>query len=103
MDNVTRESKHVNNLIEPRQQYEGDFANILRIQKMYNTIVWVYTTRGEGKVEWFKPLVYFEKDRRDDRILVWGNHCTLVKNIENLIERPNRSQHKFYYFDRCKY
>ena len=102
MDNVTRESKHVNNLIEPRQQYEG-FANILRIQKMYNFIVWVYTTRGEDKVEWFKTVVYFEKDRKDVRTLVWGSHCALIKNIENLIERPNRSQHKLHYCDRCKY
>ena len=34
MDHATRESKYVNNLIEPRQQYEDDFAYIKRTQKL---------------------------------------------------------------------
>ena len=49
-----------------------------------------------GQTELFKPVDDFDKDRKVVRILVWGNHCVLIKNIENLIERPNKSQHKFY-------
>ena len=64
MDHVTRESKYVNNLIEPRQQHEDDFAYILRMQKLYNIDIWVYTPRGEGKVELFKPVDDFDKDRK---------------------------------------
>ena len=54
MDYATHESKYVINLIEPRQQHENDFAYIVRIQKLYNINIWVYTPRGEGKVELFK-------------------------------------------------
>ena len=46
MDHATRESKNANNLIEPRQQHEDDFAYTLRIQKFYNINVWKYTARG---------------------------------------------------------
>ena len=48
-----------------------------------------------------------DKDRKDVRILVWETagveHCALIKNIENLLERPKKSQHKFYYCNRCTY
>ena len=71
---------------------------------MYNNNIWVYTSCGEGKVELFKPVDDFNKDRKDVRILVWGNglteHCALIKTIETLIERPNKRQHKFYYCNR---
>ena len=106
-NHATRENNYVNNLIEPRQQNEDDFAYIIRIQKLYNINIWVYTPCGEGKVELFKPVDDFHKDRRDVRILVWGNgtteHCALTKNIETLIDRPNKMNHKFYYCDRCTY
>ena len=36
MDHATRESKYVNNLIEPREQHEDDFPYILRVHKLYN-------------------------------------------------------------------
>ena len=49
----------------------------------------------------------FDKDRKDVRTLVWGDgtteHCALIKNIETLLDRPNRMNHKFYYCDRCTY
>ena len=39
--------------------------------------------------------------------MVWGDgatkHCALIENIENLLDRPNRMIHKFYYCDRCTY
>ena len=105
--NATRESKYVNNLIVPRQQHEDDFGYIIRIQKLYNNNIWVYTPCGGGKVELFKPVDHFHKDRRDVRILVWCNgtpeHCALIKNIETLLERTNKNNIKYYYCDRCTY
>ena len=87
---ATHEIKYENNLNEARQQHEDDFAYIIRIQKLHNIYIRIYTPRGEGKVELFKPVNDFDKDRK-------------LKNIENLIERSNESQHKFYYCDRCTY
>ena len=49
----------------------------------------------------------FNKDRKDVRILVWSHgqteHCALIKNIETLLERPNKNNIKYYYCDRCTY
>ena len=62
------------------------FAYILRVQKLYNINIWVYTPCGGGKVEFFKAVDYFDKNRKDVKILVWGNvqteQCALIKNIE---------------------
>ena len=105
--NATRESNYVNNLIVPRQQHEDDFGYMIRIQKLYNINIWVYTPCGGGKVEFFKPVDDFHKDRRYVRILVWGNgtteHCALIKNIETMLERPNKNNIKYFYCDRCTY
>ena len=107
LNNVTRESKYVNNLIEARQRDEDDFGYILRIHKLYNTEIWVYTSCGGGKVELFKPVDDFDKDKKDVRLLVWGNelteHCALIKNLELLLDRPNKNNIKYYYCDRCTY
>ena len=107
MDHSTRESKYVNNLIIPRQKHEDDFGYILRIQKLYNINIWIYTSCGDGKVELFQSVDDFKKDRKDERELVWGNgqkeHCALIKNLETLLDRPHKMNHKFYYCDRCKY
>ena len=67
---ATRESKHADNLIEARQQNEDDFPYIMRRQKLYNINIWVYTPCVGGKVELFKPVDDFDKERKDDRILV---------------------------------
>ena len=60
-----------------------------------------------GKVELCKPVDDFDKDRKDVRILVWGDGttecCALIKNIETLLDRPNRMNHKLYYCDGCTY
>ena len=105
LNNATRESKYVNNLIEARQRDEDDFGFILGIQKLYNINVWVYTPCIGGKVEMFKPVDDFDKDRKDVVILFWGDgtteHCALFKNIETLLDRPNKNNFKYYYFDWC--
>ena len=106
-NHATRDSKYVNNLFEPRKQHEDDFAYIIIIQKLYNSIIAVDTHCGRDKVVFFKPVDDFDEDGKDIRILVWENasieHCALIKNIENLLERPNKSQHNFFYCNRCKY
>ena len=103
LSNATSESKYVDNLIEERQRDEDDFAYIMRLQKLYNINIWVYTPCGGGKVELLKP-VDEDKDRKYFRILVWGDgttqHCALIKNIETLLERPNKNNIKYYYCDR---
>ena len=71
MDHATRESKYVKNLTEARQRDEDDFAYILRIQKLYNINIWVYTSCGGAKLELFKPVDDFDKDKKNVRILVW--------------------------------
>ena len=68
---------------------------------MYNINIWVYTPCGGGKLEMFKQVDDFKKDRKDVRILVWSNgqieHFALIKNIETLLERPNKNNIKYYY------
>ena len=104
---ATRESKYVDKIFEPRQQHEDDFAYIIRIEKLYNFNIWVYTPCGGGKVELFKQVDDFNKDRKDVRILVWSNgqieHCALIKNIETLLDCPNKNNMKYYFCDRCTY
>ena len=95
MDHATREIIYVNNLVEPRQQNANDFTHILRLQKSYKISFWVYTPCGECKVELFKSLDCFDKDRKDVRTLVWVNHCPLNKSTKNLLDRPNKKNHKF--------
>ena len=107
MQHGTCESKYQNKLIEPRQQHEDDFEYMLRIQKLYNINISLYTPCGGGKVELFKPVDDVDKDRKDVTILVWGDgtteHCALIKNIETLLDRPNKNNIKYYYCDRCTY
>ena len=107
MDLATRECKYQNKLIAARQQHEDDFSYILRIQNLYNIKIWIYTPCDDGKVELLKSLDDFYKDRKDVRILVWRNgqteRCALIKNMETVLERPDKMIYKFYYCDRCTY
>ena len=98
--NATRESKYVDKLIEPRQQHEDDFGYILRIQKLYIINICLYTPCGGGRVELFKHVDDFNKDRKDVRILNWSNgqvdHCALINNRETLLDRPNKNNITYY-------
>ena len=82
LNDATRESKYVNNLIEARQRDEDDFAYIMRKQKLYNIKIWVYPPCGGGKVELLKPVDDFDKARKDVRILGCGRryYITLCSN-----------------------
>ena len=99
MDDATRENKYENNLIVPHQQHEDDFGYIIRIEKSYIINIWIYTPCGHGKVQLLKSVDDFDKDRKDVRNLVCGNHCALIKNLETLLDRPKKKHHKFYYSD----
>ena len=104
---ATREINFQNKLIAPRQQHENTFGYIIRIQKFFSINIWIYTPCVDGKLELLKSVDGFNKDIKDVRILVWGDgqreHCALIKNIETLLCRPNRMNHKFYYCKRCTY
>ena len=110
---------------------KDDLANIISIPKLCNINIWLYTAYVEGKVELFKLVDDFDKDRKDVRILVCDGsptirepasqmlhhdeqralsatkgrteHCALIQTIETLIERPNKKNHKHYYCNRCTY
>ena len=107
MDHATRESKYQNKLIAPTQQHEDYFGYILRIQKLHNIYIWIYTPCGDDKVELLKSVDDINNYRKDVRMLVWGDgqteNCALIKNIETLLDRPKKMNHKFYYCDRCTY
>ena len=74
---------------------------------MYNINIWIYTPCGDGKVELPKPVDDFHKYGKDVRLLVWEKagveHCALIKNIETLLDRPNKNNIKYYHCDRCTY
>ena len=42
-------------------------------------------------------------DRKDVNVLVWGEHCSLIKNIETLLDPPNKNNIQYFYCDRCTY
>ena len=107
LNNAARESNYIKYIIEARQRDKDDCGYISRIQKLYHINNCVYTPCVRGKVELFKAVDDFDKDRKDVRILVWGDgtreNCALIKNIETLLERPNENIIKYYYCDRCTY
>ena len=65
VDHATHKSKYQNKIIVPRQQHEDDFAYILRIQKLHNIKIWIYTPCGDGKAELLKSVHDINKDRKD--------------------------------------
>ena len=56
-----------------------------------------------AKVERLEKCSNFVKDRQNVRILVWNEHCALIKNVEVLLERPNTKHAKFWFCDNCTY
>ena len=81
-DHATGESKYVNILIVPRQQNEDDFCYIMKIQKLYNYNIWIYTTSGDGKLELLKTVDDVDKDRKDVRIIIWEK--ALVEHLNTV-------------------
>ena len=56
-----------------------------------------------AKVERLENCSNFVKDRQNVRILVWEEHCGLIKNVEVLLERLNNKHAKFWFCDNCTY
>ena len=55
------------------------------------------------KVERLEKCSNFVKDRQIVRILVWEEHCAIIKNVEVILERPNTKHAKFWFSDNCTY
>ena len=56
-----------------------------------------------AKVERLEKCSHLVKDRQIFRILVWEEHCALIKNAEVLLERPNTKHAKFWFCYNCTY
>ena len=60
--------------------------------------MWFYKPAQDSniaKVERLEKCSNFVKDRQNVRILVWEEHCALIKNVQLLLERPNTKHAKF--------
>ena len=89
---ATRENKYINNLVDDREYNETAYDFIAKIQNKYNINIWLYRPTQDSniaKVERLEKCSNFVKDRQSVIILVWNEHCPLIKNVEVLLERPN--------------
>ena len=104
--NATRKNKHINNLIDDWEYNETAYYCITKFQNKYNINIWFYRPTQDSniaKVECLEKCSKFVKDRQNVRILVWNEHCALIKNVEVLLERPNTKQAKFWFCDNRTY
>ena len=103
---ATRENKYINNLVDDWEYNETAYDYITKIQNKYNINVSFYRPTQDSniaKVECLEKCSNFVKYRQNVRILVWNEHCALIKNVEVLLERPNTKQAKFWFCDNCTY
>ena len=101
---ATKENKYINNLVDEWEYNETTYDYISQIQNKYNINIWFYRPTQDGaKVERLQKCSNFVKDRQNVRILVWNEHCALIKNVEVLLERPNIKHAKFWFCDNCTY
>ena len=103
---VTRENMYINNLVDDWEYNETAYDYITKIQNKYDINIWLYGPTQDSniaKVERLEKCSDFVKDRQNIRILVWTEHCSLIKNVEVLLERPNTKHEKFWFCDNCTY
>ena len=103
---ATRENKYINNLVDDWEYNETAYDYITKIQNKYNINNWFYRPTQDSniaKVERLEKCSNFVKDRQNVRVLVWNEHCALIKNVEVLLERPNTKHAKFWFCDSCTY
>ena len=103
---ATRENKYINNLVDDWEYNETAYDYITKIQNKYNIKIWLYGPTQDSniaKVERLEKCPNIVKDRQNVRILVWNEHCALIKNVEVLPERPNTKHAKFWFCDNCTY
>ena len=72
------------------------------MQNKYNISIWFYRPSAifhhqpnDAKVERLEKNSNFVKGCGNLRILVWDEHCALIKNMEVLLERPNTKHAEF--------
>ena len=84
-----------NNLVENWEDDEYVYDYLGKIQNKYNINIWFYrpstddkrsTTINNSKEELLDKCSDLVRDRKKVRILVWDEHCALIKNIV-LLER----------------
>ena len=113
-EHATRENNYINNLVDYWEYNETAYDYITKIQNKYNVNIWFYRPTvvphhrsaqdsNIAKVERLEKCPNFVKDRQNVRILVWEEHCALIKNVEVLLERPNTKHAKFWFCDNCTY
>ena len=103
---ATRENKYINNLVDDWEYNETVYDYITKIQNKYFINIWFYRPTQDSniaKVERLEKCSNFVKDRQNVRILVWNEHCALIKKVEVLLERPNTKHAKFWFCDNCTY
>ena len=105
-EQATRENKYINNLVDDWEYNETAYDYITKLQNKYNINIWFYRPAQDSniaKVERLEKCSNFVKDRQNVRILVWEEHCALIKNVKALLERPNTKHTKFWFCDKCTY
>ena len=113
-EHATREKKYINNLVDDWEYNETAHDYITKIQNKYNINIWFYRPTvvlhhrpaqdsNIAKLECLEKCSNFVEDRQNIRILVWEEHCALIKNVEVFLERPNTKHAKFWFCDNCTY
>ena len=105
-EHATKENKYINNLVDDWEYNETAYDYITKIQIKYNTNIWFYRPAHDSniaKVDSLEKCSNSVKDRQNVRILVWEEHCALIKNVEVLLERPNTKHAKLWFCDNCTY
>ena len=105
-EHATRENKYINNLVDDWEYNETAYDYIAKKQNKCNINIWFYRPAPDSniaKVERLEKCSNFVKDRQNVRILVWEEHCALIKNVKVLLERPNTRHAKFWFCDNCTY
>ena len=105
-EHATKENEFFNNLVDDWEYNETAYDYITKIQKKYNINIWFHKPAQDSnlaKVERLEKCSNFVKDRQNVRILVWDEHCALIKNVESLLERLNTKHAKFCFCDNCTY
>ena len=105
-EHSTRKNKYINNLVDDWEYNETAYDYITKIQNNYNINILFYKPAQDSniaKVERLEKFSNFVKDRQNVRILVWEEHCALIKNVEVILERPNTKHAKFWFCDKCTF
>ena len=101
---ATKENKCIDNLVE--DWFDNIHKYLMNKHNKYNIKFCFYRPTQFGnmaKVELLEKSSDFAKNRKNVRILIWDEHCALIKNIEVLLERSNTKNTKFWFCDNCNY